>query len=290
MTTRRPRIFDCFTFNGEHELLWLRLRALQGVVDYVVIAEATRTFTGKPKPLRFDRALLPPDAPPVIYLAVEDLEENPASAWVNENRQRNALGRILSDSPPEVEGRLRDEDWILLSDVDEIPHPARLAEFRPDRYLSALLAQRNFFYAFNNQAVAEDGSDVLWQRARITTVAHFRRWFHTMQRMRDFRVQGPFRGIVRAWDKLRTQRIAGGGWHFSYLMTPEQILQKLAAFSHQEFNTPQIANIDYIRRCMAEGKDLFSDGRFRIVPLDDSFPAPLLQERERYAQFIWPQP
>jgi beta-1,4-mannosyl-glycoprotein beta-1,4-N-acetylglucosaminyltransferase len=289
MTTTRPRLFDCFTFNGEHDLLWLRLQVLRGVVDYVVVAEATRTFTGKPKPLRFDRALLPPGSPPVIYLPVDDLEEHPASAWTNENRQRNALARFLDAPPPEVEGGIRADDRILLSDVDEIPNPQRLADYRPGQYLSAVLLQRNFFYAFNNKAVAADGSDVLWDRARITTVAHFRRWFRTMQRLRDFRGEGPLRSVARAWNKLRTQRLEGAGWHFSYLMTPEQIIEKLASFSHQEFNTPQIASIDYIRRCMAEGKDLFSNGRFRVVPLDESFPPQLRQDSARYAKFIWPE-
>jgi beta-1,4-mannosyl-glycoprotein beta-1,4-N-acetylglucosaminyltransferase len=283
----RPRLFDCFTFNGEHDLLRLRLQLLRGVVDYAVVAEASRTFTGKAKPLRFDRALLPTDGPKLIYLPVEDLDADPPSAWSNENRQRNALGRIFEAPPPEIEGGVRDEDWILLSDVDEIPNPQCLAAFRPGLYRSALLLQRHFFYAFNNKAVTERGDDVLWQRARLTTAGHFRSAFGTMQRLRDYRVQGPLRGVARGWNKLRTQRLADGGWHFSYLMTPEQIIEKLAAFSHQEFNTPAIASIDYIRRCMREGKDFFSDGRLQVVPLDESFPAPLREERALYERFIW---
>lgn len=287
MSAARPRLFDCFTFNGEHELLRLRMQVLRGVADFMVVAEADRTFTGSPKPLRFERGLLPDDGPALVYLPVRDLEERPASAWSNENRQRNALGRILSQPPAELAGGVRDGDWILLSDVDEIPDPRGIAAFRPDRFLSGVLQQRNFFYAFNNQAVGADGADVLWQRARITTAGTFRRWFRTMQRLRDFRGEGPLRSVTRVWDRLRTQRLACGGWHFSYLMTPEQIIEKLASFSHQEFNTPEIASIEYIRRCMAEGKDLFSNGRFRVVPLDESFPAPLLQERARYERFIW---
>ncbi len=70
-------------------------------------------------------------------------------------------------------------------------------------------------------------------------------------------------------------------------MTPEQILEKLAAFSRQEFNTPEFATLEHVQRRMREGRDLFSDARFRIVPLDGSFPAPLLQERARYERFIW---
>jgi len=284
--TPRPRLFDCFTFNGEHDLLRLRLQLLRGVADYAVVAEANRTFTGKPKPLRFDRGLLPADGPKVIYLPVEDLQADPPSPWDNENRQRNALGRLLADPPPEVEGGVRDADRLLLSDVDELPRPQSLAAYQPERYLSGLLLQRNYFYAFNNQAVAPDGSEVSWQRARITTAGHFRAWFKTMQRLRDFRTRGPLRGLVRGWNKLRTQRLPEAGGTFD-LMTPEQILEKLAAFSRQEFNTPEFATLEHVQRRMREGRDLFSDARFRIVPLDGSFPAPLLQERARYERFIW---
>jgi beta-1,4-mannosyl-glycoprotein beta-1,4-N-acetylglucosaminyltransferase len=287
MEASRPRVFDCFTFNGEHDLLRLRMQALRGVVDYAVIAEADRTFTGKRKPLRFDPGMLPSGGPKVVYLPVTDLEENPASAWANENRQRNALGRILTQPPPEIHAGVRDEDRILLSDVDEIPHPQRLADFRPEHYRSAVLVQRNFVYAFNNLALADDGAPLLWQRARLTTAGHFRRWFGSMQRLRDFRRQGPMRGLARAWNKLRTQRLQDAGWHFSYLMTPEQIIEKLASFSHQEFNTPEIASLDHIRRCVQEGKDMFSGRRLRVVPLDSSFPAALLRERGRYEKFIW---
>ena len=175
----------------------------------------------------------------------------------------------------------------MLSDVDEIPRPEAIRAFDPARWYSALLQQRNYFYAFNNQAISADGGTVHWERARITTGARFRHWFGSMQRLRDYRTTGPLRGLARTWNKLRTQRLPDAGWHFSYLMTPEAIVEKLAAFSHQEFNTPQIASVAHIRECMAQGRDLFGHGRFRVAPLDQSFPAALLEHRDRFGPFIW---
>ena len=46
-------IYDCFTFFNELDLLEIRLHTLKDVVDKFVIAEATRTYTGKPKNLFF---------------------------------------------------------------------------------------------------------------------------------------------------------------------------------------------------------------------------------------------
>jgi len=46
------KIFDCFLFFNELELLELRLMTLHDVVDYFVLVEANKTFTDKPKDFR----------------------------------------------------------------------------------------------------------------------------------------------------------------------------------------------------------------------------------------------
>jgi hypothetical protein len=46
-------VYDCFTFFNELDLLEIRLNTLDAVVDKFVIAEATRTHTGKHKDLVF---------------------------------------------------------------------------------------------------------------------------------------------------------------------------------------------------------------------------------------------
>lgn len=47
------RAYDCFIFWKELDLLDLRLHELADAVDYFVLAEATHTFSGHPKPLHF---------------------------------------------------------------------------------------------------------------------------------------------------------------------------------------------------------------------------------------------
>ena len=48
-------VYDCFTFFNELDLLEIRLNTLKDVVDKFVIAEATRTHTGRPKELVFEK-------------------------------------------------------------------------------------------------------------------------------------------------------------------------------------------------------------------------------------------
>ena len=97
------KIFDCFTFFNELDLLEFRLKFLNDYVDHFVIAESNLTFNGKPKPIilrakeRFKKW-----EHKIIYLPVKQNTEgmifendnsyNPVSAaWKLENEQRNAL-------------------------------------------------------------------------------------------------------------------------------------------------------------------------------------------------------
>ena len=48
------KIFDCFTYYNEEQVLKLRLEELGDFVDFFLIVEASETFTGKPKPFYLD--------------------------------------------------------------------------------------------------------------------------------------------------------------------------------------------------------------------------------------------
>jgi hypothetical protein len=47
------KIYDVFIFYNELDLLEIRMEILHSSVDYFVIVESTKTFTGKSKPLYF---------------------------------------------------------------------------------------------------------------------------------------------------------------------------------------------------------------------------------------------
>ena len=47
-------IIDCFPFFNELELLKIRLKLLDNIVDRVVLVESTRTFSLKKKKLYYD--------------------------------------------------------------------------------------------------------------------------------------------------------------------------------------------------------------------------------------------
>src|SRR5215207_4343303 len=98
-----PRVFDCFPFFNELDVLEIRLAELDALVDCFVIVEATRTFTAKPKPLyyadnreRYDRF-----SHKIIHVVVDDLPLDAPTHWIREAHQREAIMRGLTDARPE---------------------------------------------------------------------------------------------------------------------------------------------------------------------------------------------
>ena len=49
-----PKVYDCFNFFNELDILDIRLHELNDVVDKFVLIESVETFTGKSKPLFYN--------------------------------------------------------------------------------------------------------------------------------------------------------------------------------------------------------------------------------------------
>ena len=115
-----PRLFDCFTFFNELDLLELRLRELNPLVHRFVLVEAPQTFTGLTKPLHFklNRDRFEGFLPKIVYVELPEFPIGMVSAWDREHYSRRAMMRGLTDTAP--------DDLVLISDVDEIPKPASL--------------------------------------------------------------------------------------------------------------------------------------------------------------------
>jgi hypothetical protein len=201
------RIWDTFLFAGELDLLELRLRHLDGLAHRHVIAEATTTFGGQPKPLIFPAHAerFAPWADRIVYIPVDDLPHGPVP-WAREHAQRDALGPGMEGSWP--------RDLVLLGDVDEIPDRPTLAGLAADPPLRPVVLEMSW------RVFAVD-----WCHPRpgLNTVV-MSRW-----QLESFS-KGPIR------DKKRLARIFGGGWHLSWLGGPEAIDAKAAAHAHQELS------------------------------------------------------
>jgi beta-1,4-mannosyl-glycoprotein beta-1,4-N-acetylglucosaminyltransferase len=83
------------------------------------------------------------------------------------------------------------------------------------------------------------------------------------------------------------QIIENGGWHFAYLQSPENIKKKIKSFAHGEFNKVNFTDEKTIEEKIKMKKDIFDRNiSYKKVPLDDSFPKYIIDNKEKFAQWI----
>ena len=135
-------IYDCFSYWDEDLLLDLRLNILNEVVDIFVIVEGNKTWQNNPKQFKFDINKFSKFKEKIKYIKVEDLPDG-EDPYLRENHQRNSINKGLIDA--------KDDDIVMVSDLDEIPNPKSLNVFKKEmRY--AVFKQKHFYYKFNLQS------------------------------------------------------------------------------------------------------------------------------------------
>jgi beta-1,4-mannosyl-glycoprotein beta-1,4-N-acetylglucosaminyltransferase len=111
-------VFDVVLLRNELDLLTIRWHELDPFVTNFVILESNTTFTSLPKPLNFSMNMKQ------FEFAKAKLKYGTAGGWplspgespfVQEAHQRVVLDRLLRDSGN------REDDLVIMSDVDEIP-------------------------------------------------------------------------------------------------------------------------------------------------------------------------
>tara|TARA_R110000796_G_scaffold232637_1_gene351053 strand:- start:1877 stop:2707 length:831 start_codon:yes stop_codon:yes gene_type:complete len=122
-------IIDTFVFSEELDLLEVRLNELDSVVDYFVIVEASKTQSRLDKPLffkenskRYEKFLHK-----IVHVVLDDYADGGDGCWKMEHYQRRSIGKGLQDLVNKGV-QIRGGDFIMISDVDEIPKASKVLE------------------------------------------------------------------------------------------------------------------------------------------------------------------
>jgi beta-1,4-mannosyl-glycoprotein beta-1,4-N-acetylglucosaminyltransferase len=249
----------------------LRLNILNKYVDFFVISESTKTHQGDTKRLNFDINNFPKFKNKIKYV-VADYQENinfknhAGGESLIEQHQRNSLIEGIKDA--------RLDDLIILSDSDEIPDMTKLNQIKTGSKFIAF-SQMMFMYKLNLENLSENN----WIGSKIT----LRKNISTMQSLRDLKFKKfPFWRI----DKKNLQ-IIQGGWHFSFLQSPQDIKTKIQSFSHGEFNTGNIVNEEKIKEKISQGVDIFNRGfQLNRIEIDSRFPNFILKNKDKLSDWI----
>lgn len=274
-------VYDTFPFFNELDLLEIRLNILDPVVDRFVLVEATRTFTGKPKPLYYEnnKNRFAKFADKIIHIVVDDYPPF-ESPWTNENHQRNCILRGLTDAKP--------GDRILLNDLDEIPRPELVREFaaKPGSFQFDL----DYYAYFLN---CRNVTDPHWKAAKLISFETLRHGLDGKTvSFTDFLLPSINHGttptMIRRSPLLRARTIPHGGWHFSSLGGAEAVIAKMVSFAHSEFDSTENHDVRRIEQSISSGESpLYRIHHFAVL-LDNRFPAYLVDNRDKYRHLIFP--
>ncbi len=275
------KVYDCFTFFNEFELLELRLNTLWDLVDYFVIVEANKTHFNEPKPFNFyERQKEFKKYFKKIRYVMDDsvVPFNGVGDWSIENNQRNNIIQGLGDAEP--------DDLIFISDVDEIPNPHTikiLLDSQFDKSLDVEVVQYFLPDEFDDKILIPFRSMIraiqLLNHCPVVCKQQYHCYFFDWASHKvawEGTVIGKFK-FMKSPQYFRNfrrvlPRIVEGGWHFSYMGGVEKVLTKMkSTVENKELSTKdeRFLKKDFLEDLMQKGIYCFDDKKLEHCDINE---------------------
>ena len=270
-------IVDAFIFFNEKELVELRVKYLNDIVDCFLIIEADVTHTGKEKKWNFPEILntsLKEFSNKIHYhqmkvdLKKAEAEKSPnykggtwGRSWRVDTMQRNFLKEAYNKLPPA-------DDIIIISDIDEIPSKDKISFIKSCdlKVIAPVTFNHALFHLDCNYLTLER-----WLGSIVIT-----------RELMDKYEPQIFRDL-----RNRISHFNDAGWSFTSFGGAKKVKEKLESFCHEEYNKEKYKNEAHINKCIETGSDLF----YREVnkkKVDKSFfPKDLLKLMEENPTFYF---
>lgn len=276
------RVFDCFPFFNEIELLELRLNELWDVVDQFVIVEAKQTFSGNPKPMCLldNEERLAKYMSKIRYIMVDNFPIG-LSDWGKEAHQRNEIRRGLADVLP--------DDIVILSDVDEIPRAdvvKNIAErgIRPNEIFCLSLNWYSYYLNIKLPKQWERQSTRMIRAGDLSDIQSLRR------------VKAPTKGVWRnLMRQIETSKTMGywvrrilvldAGWHFTWLGGIEAVALKGSSLATHSDVPQGEKSVNWAETRM---NTLLKDtSGYAVVEINDSYPSFVRENLDMFDKHIF---
>ena len=277
------KVYDTFIFFNELDLLEIRLNILKDVVDYFVLVESTKTFTGHDKKLyyRENKDRFKEFNDKIIHIIVDNMPINHdelrnrgnndileqsiikdclttpnvpknGTQWLREFYQKEQIKRGLIGA--------NDDDFIFISDLDEIWDPNLNLDLTFNG--NYRLNQKVYTYYLNNRSSEN--------------------WYGTVgtkyKNIKDYSINH-----VRTPNRNEYQIVNDGGWHFTFQGGEEAIKKKIEAYSHQEKNNNGVKS--RISKNIETNIDIFGRG-FKLWVDNDNLPGYVKNNIDKYKHLI----
>ena len=294
------KIFDCFMYFDEDVVLDVRLNILNEYVDKFIIVESKFNHKGEERQPLFDINKFNKFKDKIIYILKsnkpEGIEKIQAldsrdeiykksifNAWKRENLQRNQImdGLIEADQ----------NDWILISDLDEIPNLKQI-NLKEIKNKLVFFEQQMMYYKFNLKL-----ENFVWIGSKACKFKNLR----SPQWLRDTKSRKfPWWRIDTLFSKRKFKDVfivKNGGWHFSYLKKPKEIEKKLKYYLHNIDYDQNPLGIEKIKRIVDEKKTIYDlkvdqrknkfEARNKLIKVDtNQMPSYIQNNLEKFKEWI----
>ncbi len=294
------KVFDCFQFFDENMMLDLRLNILNEHVHKFIIVENLFMHSGIKKKPVFDLKNFSKFKDKIIYILVDELpkglydvsnikDKNTKGNRIIDNtlmiehNQRNSIMKGLTES--------RDDDLIIVSDVDEIPNLNQNNLGNINKKLIHF-KQKMFYYKFNLKYSTKPwfGSKACKKKNLLLP-----QWLRDTKERRY-----PLWRLDIFFSKMKYNSIhyvENGGWHFVNLKTPEEIEKKLNNFGHHLEYKESGLNITDIKNMIDKGRAIYDyhadmrkskwSGNEKLIKTDSSeLPDYIRKNLDKYSKWI----
>lgn len=240
------KVFDTCIFFNEEPLLAMKLKSLSKLVDVIVVAEGTESFTGKPHVLQAQNVINSMYCKAEVRHIVVDYPEGIKDAWEREHYLRNSISQGLYDFGP--------GDICIYGDVDEHINPDKLdiikAEVEAHQFVTF---QLQWLQLRANLKMLADGRDYDFWNTRAFTYKAYVDFGSSIQRLRDFHCP---------------THVVEAGWHFSSMGGAKALRDKLTNFAHTEYSGDEYADLGTLQRIYDLGQDFIQRKGVTLEPYD----------------------
>ena len=240
------KIFDCTTYFEEKLMMDLRFNILDPFVDKFVVCEATFSHSGKKKEINFDKKDFPKFQDKIVHIIID---KDPVEKTPNQNNnsnllRQNSIKRIETQRNYIIKALKNADknDYIIYSDNDEIPDLSKI-DFKTNKAKVIIFKQKLFYYKFNLAYPKVD-----WFGSKSCKIKDLKNisWLRNIKNKKYnfFRLDTLFSEMKYIDLKI----INEGGWHFTNLKTPKELLRKYLndeMHSEFEFKNDDLKDIEY---------------------------------------------
>ena len=253
-------IYDCFMYFDEDLLLDLRLNTLNKSVKKFIITEATYTHNGSKKKLNFDIDKFKKFKDKITYIVVDNQPKDIMELSDTDSKEKRGEKLILNGMARDYFQReslsrgiseAKDDDLILISDLDEIPNLNELDNSKIGNNI-IIFEQKMFYYKLN--LFYEDYN---W----LGTKAIKKKNFVSPQWLRNIKGKKyPKWRLDTFFSKKKYTNlyfVKNGGWHFTCLRTAEELEKKLLNFAHHYEYEESGLNIENLKKLINEKRVMY---------------------------------